>query len=109
MGNNFAHFASNGIRNFTNNTSEGINRALKQEFKSAPNTLENVLLRIKELKKNYILQKADKMGDDRMRLRPKSQIQRAERRESLIGTFHNLQPDEKLTELLDTLRKIGFA
>ena len=49
------------------------------------------------------------MGDDRMRLRQKSQIQRAERRESLIGTFHNLQPDEKLTELLDTLRKIGFA
>ena len=49
------------------------------------------------------------MGDDRMRLRPKSQIQRAERRESLISTFHNLQPDEKLTELLETLRKIGFA
>ena len=68
-----------------------------------------MLLRIKQFKKNYILQKADKMGDDRMRLRPKSQIQRAERRESLIGTFHNLQPDEKLTELLDTLRKIGFA
>ena len=70
---------------------------------------ENVLLRIKEFKKNYILQKADKMGDDRMRLRPKSQIQRAERRESLISTFHNLRPDEKLTQLLDTLKKIGFA
>ena len=109
VGNNFAHFASNGIRNFTNNTSEGINRALKQEFKSAPNTLENVLLRIKEFKKNYILQKADRMGDDRMRLRPKSQIQRAERRESLISTFHNLQPDEKLHQLLDTLKKIGFS
>ena len=103
MGNNFAHFASNGIRNFTNNTSEGINRALKQEFKSAPNTLGNVLLRIKEFKKNYILQY------DRMRLRPKSQIQRAEQRESLISTFHNLRPDEKLTQLLDTLKKIEFA
>ena len=51
VGNNFAIFASNGIRNFTNNTSEGINRAFKEEFKSAPNTLENVLLRVKELKK----------------------------------------------------------
>ena len=49
------------------------------------------------------------MGDDRMRLRQKSQIQRAERRESLISTFHNLRPDEKLTQLLDTLKKIGFA
>ena len=49
------------------------------------------------------------MGDDRMRLRPKSQIERAEKRERLISTFHYLQPDEKLTELLDTLRKIGFA
>ena len=109
VGNNFAVFASNGLRNFTNNTSEGINRAFKAEFKSAPNTLENVLLRVKEFKKNYILQKEDKMGDDRMRLRPKSQILRAERRESLIRTFHNLQPDEKLHQLLDTLKKIGFA
>ena len=109
VGNNFAVFASNGLRNFTNNTSEGINRAFKEEFKSAPNTLENVLLRVKEFKKNYILQKADKMGDDRMRLRPKSQIIRAERRESLIRTFHNLQPDEKLSQLLDTLKAIGFA
>ena len=109
VGNNFAHFASNGIRNFTNNTSEGINRAFKAEFKSAPNTLENVLLRVKSFKKNYILQKADKMGDGRMRLRPKSQIRRAECRESLIRTFHYLQPDEKLTQLLDTLKAIGFA
>ena len=93
----------------SNNTSEGINRAFKEEFKSAPNTLENVLIRVKEFKKNYILQKADKMGDDRMRLRPKSQILRAERRESLIRTFHNLQPDEKLSQLLDTLKAIGFA
>ena len=109
VGNNFAVFASNGLRNFTNNTSEGINRAFKQEFKSVPNTLENVLLRVKEFKKNYILQKADKMGDDRMRLRPKTQIIRAQRRESLIRTFHNLQPDEKLNQLLDTLKAIGFA
>ena len=109
IGNNFATFASNGIRNFTNNTSEGINRAFKEEFKSAPNNLENVLLRVKEFKKKYILQKADKMGDDRMRLRPKAQIRRAERRENLIRTFHNLQPAEKLIQLLDTLKAIGFA
>ena len=68
-----------------------------------------MLLRVKEFKKNYILQKADKMGDDRMRLRPKTQIIRAQRRESLIRTFHNLQPDEKLNQLLDTLKAIGFA
>ena len=109
IGNNFATFASNGIRNFTNNTSEGINRAFKEEFKSAPNNLENVLIRVKEFKKKYILQKADKMGDDRMRLRPKAQIRRAERRENLIRTFHNLQPAEKLIQLLDTLKAIGFA
>ena len=68
-----------------------------------------MLRRIKEFKKNYILQKADKMGDDRMRRRPKSQIQRAERRETLISAFHNLGPDQKLTQLLDTLKAIGFA
>ena len=109
VGNNFAIFASNGIRNFTNNTSEGINRAFKEEFKSAPNTLENVLLRVKEFKKNYILQKSDKMGEDRMRARPKNQIRRAERRENLVRTFHNLQPDQKLNQLLDSLKAIGFA
>ena len=49
------------------------------------------------------------MTDDRMRLRPKTQIIRAQRRESLIRTFHNLQPDEKLNQLLDTLKAIGFA
>ena len=109
VGNNFAIFASNGIRNFTNNTSEGINRAFKEEFKSAPNNLENVLIRVKEFKKNYILQKADKMGENRMRARPKNQIRRAERRENLVRNFHNLQPHEKLNQLLDSLKAIGFA
>ena len=68
-----------------------------------------MLLLVKEFKKKYILQKADKMGDDRMRLRPKAQIRRARRRENLIRTFHNLQPAEKLIQLLDTLKAIGFA
>ena len=77
--------------NFTYNTSEGINRAFREEFKSAQNNLDNVLLLVKEFKKKYILQKADKMGDDRIRLRPKAQIRRTERRENLIPTFHNLQ------------------
>ena len=49
------------------------------------------------------------MGDDRLRLRAKAQIRRAERRENLIRTFHNLQLSEKLNHLLDTLRAIGFA
>ena len=49
------------------------------------------------------------MGDDRLRLRAKAQIRRAERRENLIRTFHNLQLSEKLNQLLDTLRAIGFA
>ena len=68
-----------------------------------------MLLRVKEFKKNYILQKSDKMGEDRMRARPKNQIRRAERREILVRTFHNLQPDEKLNQLLDSLKAIGFA
>ena len=88
---------------------EGINRAFEEEFKSAQNNLENVLIRVKEFKKNYILHKADKMGEDRMRARPKNQIRRAERREDLVRNFHNLQPDEKLNQLLDSLKAIGFA
>ena len=68
-----------------------------------------MLLLVKEFKKKYISQKADKMGDDRLRLRAKAQIRRAERRENLIRTFHNLQLSEKLNQLLDTLRAIRFA
>ena len=44
-----------------------------------------------------------------MRARPKNQIRRAERRENLVRNFHNLQPDEKLNQLLDSLKAIGFA
>ena len=51
VGNNIANLCSQGIRNFTNNGSEAINRVFKAEFKTAPNTINNVLLRTKKFKK----------------------------------------------------------
>ena len=53
---------------------------------------------VKEFKK-YISHKA----------RPRKQIKRSERRENLVRTFHNLQPDETIIQLLDSLKAIGFA
>ena len=109
VGNNFANLSTQGVRNFTNNGSEAINRVFKAEFKTAPNTINNVLLRVKKFKKKYILKKEDKLGADRMRARPAAQIRRAERRENLIRTFHQLEPEQKLIQLLDTMKAIGYA
>ena len=86
-----------------------MHRVFKAEFKTAPNTINNVLLRVKKFKKKYILNKEDKMGADRMRARPAAQIRRAERREDLVRTFHELEPDQKLDQLLDTMKSIGYA
>ena len=44
-----------------------------------------------------------------MRARPAAQIRRAERRENLIRTFHQLEPEQKLIQLLDTMKAIGYA
>ena len=109
VGNNFANYATYGVRNFTNNGSEAINRVFKDAFKPAPNCIENVFARVKKFKKDYILKKEDKLAADRMRARPLAQIRRAERRENLVRTFHYLRPNEKLNKLLDTLKAIGFA
>ena len=49
------------------------------------------------------------MGADRMRARPKAQLQRAERRETLMQNFHNLPENQKLTQLIETLEAISSA
>ena len=38
-----------------------------------------------------------------------AQIRRAERREELVRTFHELESDQKLNQLLDTMKAIGYA
>ena len=49
------------------------------------------------------------MGADRMRKRPKAQLQRAERRETLMKNFHNLDENQKMLQLIDTLEAISFV
>ena len=53
VGNLFAELSSYGMRNFTNNASEAINKQFGKPFKDPPNTIENVLIRTKEFKKDY--------------------------------------------------------
>ena len=99
----------NGVKNFTNNQAEAINKQFGQKFATVPSLFENVLVRTKEFKKEYIIKKADTMGADRMRARPKAQLQRAERRETLMKNFHNLDENQKMLQLIDTLEAISSA
>ena len=109
VGNLFVLLSENGIKNFTNNQSEAINKQFGMKFATAPSLFENVLIRTKEFKKEYLIKKADTMGADRMRVRPKAQLQRAERRETLMHNFHNLPENQKLTQLIETLEAISSA
>ena len=47
------------------------------------------------------------MGADRMRARPKAQLERAERRQILMSYFHNQDENEKLLQLIETLESIS--
>ena len=47
------------------------------------------------------------MGADRMRARPKAQLHRAERRDTLMQNFHNLDENQKMLQLIDTLEAIS--
>ena len=107
VGNSFPFLSESGIRNFTNNQAESINRQFGLKFQSSPSTFENVLVRTKEFKKEYLLKKADMMGADRMRKRPKAQLQRSERRETLIKEFLDLNENQKLYQLVDYLDAIS--
>ena len=109
VGNLFVLLSENGIKNFTNNQSEAINKQFGMKFATAPSLFENVLVRTKEFKKEYLIKKADTMGADRMRARPKAQLQRAERRETLMQNFHNLDENQKLIQLIETLEAISSA
>ena len=106
-GNLFTFLSESGIKNFTNNQSEAINKQFGMKFLTSPNLFENVLIRTKEFKKEYLMKKSDLMGANRMRARPKKQIQRAERRETLMREFHNLSENEKIYQLVDFLDAIS--
>ena len=73
----FAELSSRGVKDFTNNQSEAINRQFGKPFKPAPKSLINVLHRTKQFKKEYILAKAETMGANTMRKKPADQIIRS--------------------------------
>ena len=61
------------------------------------------------IQKRLYNKKAETIGADRMRARPKAQLQRAERRETLMQNFHNLHENQKLIQLIETLEAISSA
>ena len=61
------------------------------------------------IQKRLYNKKAETIGADRMRARPKAQLQRAERRETLMRNFHNLDENQKLPDLIQTLEAIASA
>ena len=107
VGNQFVLMNEHGVKNFTNNQAEAINKQFGMKFSTAPSLFENVLIRTKEFKKEYLIKKADTMSADRMRARPKAQLERAERRQILMSYFHNLDENEKLLQLIETLESIS--
>ena len=107
VGNQFVLMNENGIKNFTNNQAEAINKQFGMKFPTAPSLFENVLIRTKEFKKEYIIKKADTMSANRMRARPKAQLERAEQRRTLVFNFHELDENQKLLQLIETLEAIS--